>query len=375
MSKANERPTSHVKRIYKMKKNKNIYAVILAGGSGTRFWPLSRKANPKQFLSIVSKRSLLQETVERIRPLTGGSGIYFVTNRAHRRLVQQQAGAYGISAKNILSEPQGKNTAPAVCWAASRLYRENPDAVMLVLPSDHLITNPKTFLRHMNEAVRLAQERYLVTLGIVPTRPETGYGYLKTQSAKHNGKTVNLVEQFTEKPSLPKARRFLKSGRYLWNSGMFVWRCDVILNAFQKHLPDVYQAFQKAKGPAAVQRMWSGLPGISIDYGILEKASAVACVPAGDIGWSDLGSWESLAEILPKDAKKNILQGTVAEVACENTCVFGDRQKGARVIAAVGLKDVIIVDTRDALLVCRRDTSQRVKDIVEIFQRQRPDVI
>ncbi len=358
-----------------MKSTRNIYTIILAGGSGTRFWPLSRKTNPKQFLSIVGRRSLLQETILRIQPIVAKNHIYCVTNQLHRRMVKKQIAGFAIPASHILSEPEGKNTAPAICWAASHIYRRDPEAVMVILPSDHLIQHPKSFLRRIEEAVKLAQENYLVTLGIIPTRPETGYGYLKTKPITKEGPVFLTVQKFTEKPSVPIAQQFLKQGNYLWNSGMFIWKCSVILQEFRKHLPDVCEAFHQAKGTAAVYRIWSSLPNISVDYAILEKAQRVACVPAGDMGWSDLGSWESLAEVLPKDARQNIFKGDVVDVACENILVFAERQKKSRLIAVVGLKDMIVVDTDDALLVCRKNSSQQVKAVVEHLKRKKANVI
>ncbi|MCK5642827.1 MAG: mannose-1-phosphate guanylyltransferase, partial [Gammaproteobacteria bacterium] len=198
----------------------NLYAVILAGGSGTRFWPVSRKAKPKQFLNITGNGTLLQETLERIKPEIPGAHIFIITNAAYRSTVGRQTASFKIPKANILLEPEGKNTAPAICWAAAKIQEINPDAVMVVLPSDHLILKQKKFLKVVREAVRLAQKNYLVTLGITPTRPDTGYGYLKTEKKKINGKQIVKVEKFTEKPSLSKAKQFLKTKKYFWNSGM-----------------------------------------------------------------------------------------------------------------------------------------------------------
>ncbi|MDP2653466.1 MAG: mannose-1-phosphate guanylyltransferase [Candidatus Omnitrophota bacterium] len=344
----------------------NFYAVILAGGSGTRFWPMSRKLLPKQFLKITGRRSLFQETLARIHPLVKGPQILIVTNKDHAAEIREQAREFKLPSANILLEPEGKNTAPAICWAASRVHRRDPNAVMAVLPSDHLILHPRAFLRQLRKAADLARRGYLVTLGIVPTRPETGYGYLKITPARSAGKTVWRVEKFTEKPSLDVAKKFVRTGRYLWNSGMFIWKCSVILDEFEKSLPKIHAGIF-GKSDAQVRRAWKGLAGISIDYGILEKSGNVATVPAQDIGWSDLGSWESLAEVLTKDARNNVLRGDVVEVDCKNSLVFG----GKRLVAAVGLENIIIVDTPDALLVCRKDRSQDVREVVSVLQKKK----
>ena len=350
-----------------MKKNKNVYAVILAGGTGTRFWPFSRKSNPKQFLNITGKGSLLQETLARIWPKISGSRIFIVTNASYCKQIEGQVSRFHIPKANILLEPKGKNTAPAICWAAARIYKIDPDAVMAVLPSDHLIANRQKFSKVLEDAIALAQKNYLVTLGILPTRPETGYGYLQTAKKKIDGKSIVVVKQFKEKPSLAKAKQFIKRKNYFWNSGMFVWKSSVILQEFKKYLPSVYRLVGEKVGPAHIKKVWHRLPNISIDYGVLEKAKNVVAVPAPGIDWSDLGSWESLTEVLDKDKKGNIFKGDVIPVNCKNTLVWG----GKRVIASVGLDDIIIIDTPDALLVCRKDHSQSVKDVVLNLQKSK----
>jgi mannose-1-phosphate guanylyltransferase/mannose-6-phosphate isomerase len=351
--------------------NKNLYAVILAGGSGTRFWPVSRKLNPKQFLDITGQGTLFQETLARVQPNISGANVFVVTNAAYRKAIEKQIVRFKVPKKNVLLEPEGRNTAPAICWAAAKVHSVNPDAVMAVLPSDHLIQNHKKFLDILEEAVGLAGQGFLVTLGIVPTRPETGYGYLKTSTMKVDGKTIVKVARFTEKPDLSTAKRFIKRKNYFWNSGMFVWKTAVILDAFRQYLPEVYRRLAAAErgpvstGQAYIDKVWGDLPNISIDYGILEKADNVAAVPAPGIDWSDLGSWESLAEVLDKDKHGNIFKGDVIPVECHNTLVWGNK----KVIAPIGLSDIVIVDTPDALLVCRKDMSQHVKDVVSALNK------
>ncbi|MBN1870605.1 MAG: mannose-1-phosphate guanylyltransferase [Candidatus Omnitrophica bacterium] len=349
-----------------MPKNTNLFAVILAGGSGTRFWPVSRKSRPKQFLNIVGKRTLLQETLARIQPAISAARIFIITDVTYGNIVKQQTARFKIPKDNVLLEPEGKNTAPAVCWAAAIIQHIDPGAVLAVLPSDHLIFGRKRFLKVLREAVGLAQRNYLVTLGIHPTRPETGYGYLKTAKKNIGGKQIMMVERFTEKPSLLKAKQFLRTKKYFWNSGMFVFRSSVILKEFQKYLPGVYRAVGRKAGMAHIRRVWKRLPKISVDYGILEKSKNVAAVPARGIGWSDLGSWESLTEILPKDQRGNILKGDIIAVDCRDTLVW----TGRKLIAAVGLEGMAVIDTPDALLVCPKERSQDVREVVNVLTKK-----
>lgn len=333
----------------------NLHAVILAGGSGTRFWPVSRQNRPKQFLTLVGKESLLRQTIRRVAPKVLAENVWIVANRRYQKEIKRHTSGLGIRASQILLEPKGKNTAPAIGWAAARIHARDPRAVMAVLPSDHLIQNARAFLNALDKALRLARQDQLVTFGIVPTRAETGYGYLKT---KRSG-NVLWVERFVEKPDLAKAKQFVKSGAYLWNSGMFVWKTETILEAFRKYLPSVYAA------RGNMLKAWPNLPAISIDYGVLERADNVAAV-AADIGWSDLGSWESLAEILPKDKSGNSLKGNVTMLDCRNSFVWADK----RLVATVGIHDLVIIDTPDALLVCPKHLSQEVKKLIEIFKKK-----
>jgi mannose-1-phosphate guanylyltransferase/mannose-6-phosphate isomerase len=349
------------------------YAVVLAGGSGTRFWPMSRVRRPKQFLPMLGGDSLFQATIKRIQPLVPAKNILVVSHTRYQGVIREQLRAVGCEAAGQLLEPQGKNTAPAIAWAAAHISRERPDAVMAVLPSDHLITSRKAFLTHVRKAFALARARYLVTMGIVPTRPETGYGYIKMKQLGKETRAACPVERFVEKPSLPVARRFLRTQRYLWNSGMFFWRCDVIRESFSEHLPEVARFFSRHQNTAAIRRNWAELPDISVDYGILEKARQVLTIPAGDMGWSDMGSWEVLVDMLMRDKApgENVLRGDAALCDCAGTLVWQEkgRKQKPRLIAGVGLQGIMVIDTPDALLVCRRDASQRVKDIVRILQK------
>lgn len=349
----------------------SVYVVILAGGSGTRFWPLSRADRPKQFLNIINNASLFEQTLMRVQKWVPADNILIVTNKKFKTLIRQQSESFQIPTDNVLWEPSGRNTAPAICWAAARIRARDPQAVMVVLPSDHLIGKPKTFLNCLNQAVRLARRGHLVTLGIPPSRPETGYGYLQTRSVTEDGATFSLVEKFKEKPTLEVARRFVKNKAYLWNSGMFIWTVERILAEFQKQLPDVYQRIGEQHRQAQVQRVWAELPSVSVDYGILENAGKVAAVPAADIGWSDLGSWEALNEILNSEPTTNHCRGRVVTIDTHGSLVWSDK----RIIGAVGLENFIVVDTPEALLICPAAQSQKVKDVVLELARKYPSVL
>jgi mannose-1-phosphate guanylyltransferase/mannose-6-phosphate isomerase len=347
-------------------KNDHIYAVILAGGFGTRFWPASRQDKPKQFLQIVQNRTLLELTVARIKPLVAPKNIFIVTNRRYKKETAAQLSKFKIPSGNIMLEPSGKNTAPAICWAAARIHRRDARAVTLCLPSDHMIVHEARFLRCVRLAITAARRGFLVTFGIVPTRPETGYGYLRTAKMKGLSAGVVRVVTFTEKPSRPAAQRFVKSGRYFWNSGMFVWTTETILQEMQKHLPQVARLIVRDPSPASIGRQWPKLPKISIDYGVLERSDRVVAVVSDGLGWSDLGSWESLWETLKKDKNGNVHLGRVKAVGSRGCLVYAHRRQ----VALIGLNDCIVADTDDCLLVCKRQDSQKVKEIVETLIKE-----
>ncbi len=353
-----------------MKAQKDHYAVILAGGSGTRFWPLSRQQRPKQFLNIVDSQTLFQKTVERVRPLIPPDRIYIVTGSGYKKMIRQQCRSYNIPGENILLEPSGKNTAPAILWAAATLFRRNPHSVMAVLPADHLILKPQAFRKHLKEAFRLADRQYLVTMGIVPHRPETGYGYMKCRKDSRSRPVLWPVDKFVEKPDLPKARRYLKEKKYFWNSGIFIWRTDNILTEYSVHLPEAYHLLFN-KSNRQVLKSWSALPNISVDYAILEKADRVVCIPAADMEWSDLGSWEALFDVLPKDKNGNHSSGNILQLDCRNTFVRSETCQ----VAAIGLENIAVVVTGDAVLVCRTQDSQKVRTVVDILKKKNRKIV
>ncbi len=346
---------------------KHVYVVILGGGVGTRFWPLSRQSLPKQFLKIFGEETLFEKTIKRVLPLINPVNIFVVANKKHAPLLRQQIRRFRIPSRNILLEPEPRNTAPSIGWTASVIHKKDPEAIMVVLPADHIIKNVKQFHAYLKKAIYLAQKGFLVTFGIVPTRPERGYGYLKCERVKIKGETVTVVRRFIEKPSQPKAEKFFKEGGYLWNSGMFIWKTSTILEEFRRSLPKIYKTFQKQCTCSYVWQSWFKLPKISIDYGIMEKAKTVVTVPALNLGWSDVGSWEALYHLLRPGKKANVCQGDVILSNSSKTLIWG----GQRLIAAMGLENLVIIDTPDALLVCRLDFSQDVRDIVSFLQEQK----
>jgi mannose-1-phosphate guanylyltransferase len=350
-----------------------IHALIMAGGRGTRFWPKSRTRTPKQLQAIVGARTMLQETVARIAPLVPASRVLVATGRP--LVTEVRAQVPGIRAENLIVEPVGRDTAPCVVLAAAVLLRRDPDAVVVVLPSDHVVTRPKEFAALVKSAATLAaREECLVTLAIKVLRPETGYGYIEMGQAAGavGGHAYRRVKRFTEKPPLALARRYMRRGNYGWNSGMFVWSARAILAAAREFLPEtlaICERIADAKTPAAftraMGRLFPTVRPISVDYGILEKARNLYAFPT-DIGWSDVGNWNSLTEVLPADDAGNVVVGRLLGLDAADCIVH----TGGKLVAAIGVKGLVIVDTPDALLVCRRDDTQRIKDLVGMLEKR-----
>ena len=344
------------------------YAVIMAGGSGTRFWPLSRKALPKQFLSLFNGSSLLRQTYERIRPLFPDERIFVVTNSHYVTLVQ--AHLPELSPGNIIGEVTAKNTAPCVAMAATLIRKIDPDAVMAVLPSDHSVVDIEGFREIMQLSMnQAATTGALFTIGIQPDRPETGYGYIQYEKGTETSPRVHAVKTFAEKPDHGTAVSFITSGDFLWNSGMFVWRADAILREFDAHLPSMSQLCTQMEASMGIQprqqaidTFYRSVNSISIDYGIMEKASDVRVIPA-DIGWSDVGSWHAAWQLATKDADGNCVNGSPVEmVDTQNSYV---RTTGDKLIALVGMRDVVVVETDDAILIMPRDKSQEIRKLID----------
>ncbi len=353
----------------------HVYAVIMAGGVGSRFWPRSRERSPKQFQEILGSGTMIQNTQQRISPLVDAEHTLIVTNRQHRELVLSQLP--GIPKQNVLGEPVGRNTAPCIALAAQWIRREDPDAVMVVLPSDHLIRTPEVFLKALERGIHVAREQdALVTIGINPTHPETGYGYIQFNDAPANNPYhadgVYRVRTFAEKPNYETAMRFLKSGDFLWNSGMFVWKASVILEELRRHMPEMCEqlshvapAMGTPEFDAALELAYGVIRGTSIDYGVMEKASNVFVV-RGEFGWSDVGSWDEVVRLTPLDDQGNVHKGTVVSRDASGNYV----DAGDRVVATIGVDDLIVVATDDAVLVCRKGRSQDVKEIVDYLRRK-----
>jgi mannose-1-phosphate guanylyltransferase len=354
-----------------------VHALILAGGAGTRFWPASRARRPKQLLPLLGEDPLILETVRRVLPLVGGLDRVLVASGRH--LAEPTAGILvDLPTENLLVEPTPRNTAPAIGWAAARVARTDPAAVLMVLPSDHHIADVEGFRAVLAAAVASAARGVITTVGIRPTHPETGYGYIELDEPLAQGATPAVplvVRRFVEKPELARAQAFLASGRYLWNAGMFFFRAGDMMAALQAHQPALFEGLSAivAAGPPgseaereALDRLFPTLPSVSIDHGVMEHESRLAVIP-GDFGWSDVGSWQSAWELARKDGDGNASpEGTVLVDAHRNHVVdLRRRATGERVIALVGVDDLVVVETDDALLVVPRARAQEVKLVVD----------
>jgi mannose-1-phosphate guanylyltransferase len=345
-----------------------IHGVIMAGGSGTRFWPASRKNRPKQLLRIAGQRTMIRATVERILPEIPFQRIMVVTGMVHAAEIRNQIPE--LSEGMVVAEPVGKNTAPCIALAAYKLVKTDADAIMAVLPADHLIRQEAEF----REALRIGAEvamagDHLLTFGIVPHRAETGYGYIQLGATEREigSRKFFKVQRFVEKPDRAKAEEYVASGNFMWNSGMFIWHAGTIIRAFETYLPSISRvmeaispALNTPDEPAAIAHAYAAVQSISIDYGIMEKADNVLTVPI-DVGWSDVGSWDSLDAIWDCDARGNAVKGRCVAIDSRG-CVVSSPDK---LTALIGLENLIVVDTPDALLVCRKDRAQDVRKLQE----------
>ncbi len=345
----------------------NLYALIMAGGGGTRLWPLSRRAHPKQMLRLFGERTMFQLSVDRLRPLLPPERIFVVTASEQVEPLAEQVPV--LPRENFIVEPQGRGTAPCIGLAALHLQRRDPDAVMAVLAADHVILRRERFVKALATAQQVAEQGYLVTLGIAPSYPSTGYGYIRQADLLGTFGEMNVfrVAEFMEKPDADTAARFIEEGHYAWNSGMFIWRVERILAELRLHMPDFAEtltaldaAWGKPEYESTLRRLWPELRKETIDYGVMEKADQVAVVPV-DLGWSDVGSWASVMALHEADASGNVAVGPTILLDVTDTLVFSANE---RLIAAVGVNDLVVVDTPDALLILPRSQAQRVRDVV-----------
>jgi mannose-1-phosphate guanylyltransferase/mannose-6-phosphate isomerase len=355
-----------------------LYPVIMSGGSGTRFWPLSRHLFPKQLLRIGGgNETLIQQAMRRVSGCASPTHVLISTNSAQAELIKIQLADWKDDIKdNFVLEPEGRNTAPAIALAALEVLRRDPNGVMLVVPADHVVTGRREFEAAVWLASQLAADGYLVTFGIKPVRPETGYGYIKPNSKALLGKQGPLrgyrISKFVEKPNAAKAAQYLKAGDYYWNSGMFVWRAATILEEIRLHQPALGRAMDRIRDMAttgatkqAIDEAYRRVASVSIDNGVMEQSSKSAVVPVS-FKWSDVGSWGSLDEVAAKNKAGNVVTGRVIDVESTDSIVYADR----RVVATIGLNEMVVVDTPDATLVCPKSRAQDVKKVVEILKQQ-----
>ena len=350
-----------------------MYSLIMAGGIGKRFWPRSRRSKPKQLLDIVSSASMLRLTYDRLKNISEEKKIYAVANPGLKESILEELQEMPTS--NYITEPCGKNTAPCIGLSAAIIAERDPDAVIGVFPADHLIRDTASFRRAVQTGYQVARDHdALVTFGIRPTRPATGYGYIQLNKKKPIlDDTAFKVKTFAEKPNLETAKRFLESGEFLWNSGMFIWRAQAILNALRMFLPELHSSLQnitraisKPGFETVLKKEWAAISSDSIDYGVMEKAKNVYVV-RGNFDWSDVGSWDSVYEMQGKDKEGNLLFGENLVLSSEGNYIYSE--KG--IVATVGVKDLIIIQTKDALLIVNRHDSERVKEVVDYLEREK----
>ncbi len=333
----------------------NRYGVVMAGGQGTRFWPLSRKSTPKQVLNISGNDVMINETIKRCKGVIPFENAYVITNKLQENRIKDVL-LEVVPRENVLVEPAARNTAPCILYTALTLFNKYGDGIMSVFPADHYISDGKEFREVLESAILLAEQTdQLITIGIRPTFPSTGYGYIGFDDASCQQEAFAVLE-FVEKPNFDTASMYLDSGQYLWNSGIFVWKISVIIENFKRFLPRIYECI---KDSVRLDECYPKLQNISIDYGIMERSNEVLVIPA-DFGWNDVGSWDALGTIFPPDKNGNIVKADFLGIDTQNSIIYGNE----KLITTVGLEDMIIVNTKDALLICPKSRAQEVKNIV-----------
>jgi len=352
----------------------NLYAVILAGGAGERLWPISRVKKPKYAMKITGSKSIIQQTLARLKGLVPTKNIFIVTTKDQKRMIKKEL--EGTNVTNFLIEPCPKNTAAAIGLASVCIREENPKATVVVLPADHYIKDEKAFQSDIKYAAKVADNGSLVTIGVKPVSAFTGYGYIKVHSRDDKGRLRQRhykVERFVEKPNRRKAEEFFRSRKYFWNAGMFAWKVNSILDGIREYMPRLYSALLNIEGllgksdfDAKVAKIYKRLDNVSIDYGIMEKARNVAMV-AANFGWTDLGSWISLEDIYKKDHNENIYRAFNINYDTKGSIIFGPSD---HLIATCGIRDLIIVHTKDATLVASRNNTQEIKELVNIIRKK-----
>ena len=368
--------------------NPHHYGLILAGGRGTRFWPRSRRRSAKQVLNVVGSRSLIQNTVDRLRPVIAPERLWVLTNDYLRDEIVRQLPE--IPAPQILAEPAQRNTAPAIGLAAHILQSIDPDAVMGVFPADHVIAREGRYRQLVRGAFRSAERGQMVVLGILPRWPETGYGYIEFPRGTEPGSKPVAIRCFHEKPDARTARRYVAAGRFFWNAGMFFWRAGVLLDELRRNLPRTASilaalpAFHDAGFPAKLREAFPLCENISIDYAVMERAQGVAGIACPEIGWNDVGSWNAVYELLPHDTDGNVLlqdaiwlkpvqQHRLKPVPPSQAAGGNYVDAGGKLVALVGVSNLIVIDTPDALLIAHRDSAQQVGDVVKILEKRKRD--
>lgn len=350
---------------------KNLIGLILAGGSGSRLWPMSRELYPKQLLKLNSKNSLFQNTFLRLQKLTSANNIITITNTKHQADIRIQLGELNNAPANIFSEPLSKNTAPAIAMGVDYAMKNNPEAIFLVMPSDHLIADDEKFASTVKKGYELAKAGHIVTFGINPTCPDTGYGYIKAQNSLCD--YAFKVDEFKEKPDEETAKKYVASKIYYWNSGIFMFKGSVILEELEKHCPKITEILPEAeysdKNPSVSYDTYEKMPSISIDYAVMEKSDKIALVPL-ESDWNDLGSWQSIYDISNKDNSNNVISGNVINVDSSNSLLYSS----SKCLATIGLDNIVLIETEDAILACDKNKTQDVKKVFDELKKRQSDL-